>query len=334
MKNLKTLFLTFFVIILLAFFSCKSNKQNNNNADNNIEKEIEQTVTEMSVEADSLTIYGTLVTPTQKQTFPVVLIIAGSGPTDRDGNNKLGVSAKPYKMLSDTLIKYGIATLRYDKRAVGQSYSSNIIEKDLRFDDYVNDAILWVEELKKDERFSKVIVLGHSEGSLIGIIASNKSDADAYISVAGLAKSADSLLMEQLTAMPNVTKEEVSQILEKIRNNELAVVKNPDLQSIFRFSVQPYISSWIAYLPKEEIAKLTIPTLIIHGTTDIQVDVSEAEKLAKASSNSKLVIIDGMNHILKNAPADTLKNSATYTNSKLPLNNKFCEEIVSFVNSL
>ena len=325
MKYFKFLFLLFFVVAIFSF-SCENTTTNNE--EENISKQIES---EIILETETAKISGTLVLPTTVEPCPVVLIIAGSGPTDRDGNSKLGITAKPYKMISDTLVKYGIATVRFDKRGLAKSYYSGFAEKDLRFDDYVNDAVLWIEKLKNDKRFSKVIVLGHSEGSLIGIIACNKSEADAYISVAGVAQSSDSLLMKQLVSPPYITQVEVDKIFEKLRNNEIATILNPHLKSIFRLSVQPYISSWIAHSPKKEIAKLTIPVLIINGTTDFQVETSEAESLSKANPNAELVIIDGMNHILKDAPQDRAKNTATYANSKLPLNSTFCEKIVQFI---
>ena len=330
MKNSKLFFLLFFVAVIISF-SC----ENNNNKKNNEEEDVlKHTESEIFLETETAKIYGTLAFPLSEETCPVVLIIAGSGPTDRDGNSTLGITAKPYKMLSDTLAKYGIATVRFDKRGVAKSYYSEFAEKDLRFENYVDDAVLWIEKLKNDKRFSKVIVLGHSEGSLIGIIACNKLEPDAYISVAGVAQTADSLLTKQIVTPPYITQAEVDKIFEKLRNNETAVVLNKHLQTIFRLSVQPYISSWMAYSPKKEISKLTIPTLIIHGTTDIQVAPSEAKALSKANQNAELVIIDGMNHILKSATQDTARNRATYANSKLPLNNTFCEKIVQFINKL
>ena len=134
------------------------------------------------------TIYGTLALPTgisEKNPQPIVLIIAGSGPTDRQGNSKPPVNPNSYRMLADSLAERGIASLRYDKRGIGQSKSTDIKEENLRFDDYATDAADWLRLLRTDRRFSKIVVVGHSEGSLVGMLASREAGADGFVSLAG-----------------------------------------------------------------------------------------------------------------------------------------------------
>ncbi len=144
-------------------------------------------------------IYGTLGVPVTKMPVPVALIIAGSGPTDRDGNNPM-MKNNSLKFLADTLNKLGIATLRYDKRGIAASKNAMKKETDIRFNMLVDDAAALIKQLKADKRFSKVIVVGHSEGSTIGLQAASMSGADAMISIAGPGKPADKILRDQLNA--------------------------------------------------------------------------------------------------------------------------------------
>lgn len=314
-------------IFAIILWSCNDNEV--------IEKTEEATSsfyeTEFVFTPDSVNLFGTLLMPDSTGKYPLVIMVAGSGPTDRNGNNPLGVKAKPFQLLADTLVKSGIASFRYDKRAIGKSVAKGMTENNLRFDHYVNDLTFIVKELKKDSRFSKIIIMGHSEGSLIGAISSLETNPDKYISVSGVSRPADSILYEQLSASPDIDKVELSDALEKIKIGEIVTVEDDKLKMIFRESVQPYMTSWFKYSPQEIYAQLTMPVLVIHGTTDIQVPVSDAEALSKANVGSKLSIVDGMNHVLKDAPADTLKNAETYSDASLPLTKKFVEDIIVFV---
>ena len=140
------------------------------------------------------TLHGTLLAPESKKPVPVVLIISGSGPTDRDGNSAiLPGKNDSLKMLAEGLAAKGIASLRYDKRGIGESAGAMTAEKDLRFETYIDDAAAWAAKLKKDPRFSRVVIAGHSEGSLIGMVAAQKGAAAAYVSIAGLARPADAV---------------------------------------------------------------------------------------------------------------------------------------------
>ena len=136
------------------------------------------------------TIYGTLELPAATFPVPVVLIIAGSGPTDRDGNSKaLPGSNNSLKLLASELASRGIASVRYDKRGIAASMASAGTERDLRFDNYVADAEGWIRKLRSDSRFTAITVAGHSEGSLVGMIAAREAGADGYVSLEGDRKS-------------------------------------------------------------------------------------------------------------------------------------------------
>jgi uncharacterized protein len=277
-------------------------------------------------------IYGTLMIPVTKQKIPVVLIIAGSGPTDRNGNSSMSTN-NSLKMLADSLYEHGIASLRYDKRAIAASKAAIKKEDDLRFENYVDDAAGWIEQVKKDARFSKVIVAGHSEGSLIGMIAARKAGADGYISIAGAGRSADLILKEQIATHSPTASSTVNPMIDTLKSGQLLKKVDPSLNMLFRPSVQPYLISWFKYDPQVEIAKLTIPVLILQGNTDIQVDTTDAIQLAKANKRAELKIIKGMNHILKESEMDMQKNVATYTNPDLPLKKELVYDMVTFINT-
>jgi len=285
----------------------------------------------ISLESSTGIIRGTLLLPEKSEKVPLVIMIAGSGPTDRDGNNPM-MKNNSLKMLAHGLGENGIASLRYDKRGIGESKNAGITEKDLRFEHYVEDVKSWIELLNVDKRFSKLIIIGHSEGSLIGMIASNTQKVDAFISLAGVGRPAAEIIKEQLKAQPQFVLDQAMPILEQLERGEKVEEVPPFLFTIFRPSVQPYIISWFKYNPIVEIAKLEKPIMIIQGTTDIQVGTVDAVLLAAANERSKKEIIEGMNHVLKMAPADRMKNMQTYSDPELPVHDELLEKIVAFIN--
>jgi len=273
----------------------------------------------ISIVEDGVELHGSLLVPATDSPMPVALIIAGSGPTDRNGNNPVMVN-NSLKMLAEGLAEHNIASLRYDKRGVAQSLSTGIAETDLRFEDYIQDAVAWIDLLKADERFSEVWVVGHSEGSLIGMVAANEAGADGLVSLAGVGESADLTLKRQLSGQPEPVRSQMMSMIDQLKAGELLGPVDPMFAALFRESVQPYLISWFRYDPAEWIAKLDVPVLIIQGSTDIQVTVDDANALYAASDETaELVIIEGMNHILKDAPMDRAQNIATYTQADLPL---------------
>ncbi|WP_246096847.1 alpha/beta hydrolase family protein [Psychrobacillus soli] len=296
------------------------------------EEEVEKDrLVEVKVEGGAMS--GQLEIPSGEGPFPVMVIIAGSGPTDRNGNSiALPGKNNSLKMLAEDLAAEGVATIRYDKRGVGKNASLAGKEEDLRFDQYIDDAAAWVQFAKEDERFSKVGIIGHSEGSLIGMVASQKANADAFISIAGAGRPIEQVLLEQLKAQfPANLMEESTNILEKLKQGEQVKTVSSELQSLFRQSVQPYMISWLQYDPAEQLQKLNKPILLVNGNLDIQVPVKDAELLHEAKKDSDLLIVDKMNHILKEAPADREGNIATYSNPDLPLATGLIDGIVEFL---
>ncbi|MEL6975712.1 MAG: alpha/beta fold hydrolase [Bacteroidota bacterium] len=273
---------------------------------------------------------GTLLIPQTDTKIPIALIIAGSGPTDRNGNNMM-MTNNHLKLLAEGLAEKGIASLRYDKRGVGKSSFQDFDERDLRFEDYSNDALGLLKQLQADTRFSKLVVIGHSEGSLLGILACQQIKVDRFISLAGAGQNASAFIKEQLEKQAPSLLEEALPIFDKLEQGETVEKVPTALLSIFRSSVQPYMISWIKYDPKMEISKLEIPILIVHGTTDIQLEVSEAELLMEGNPKAQLEIVEGMNHILKIADKEYLPNLQTYSNPDLPLANGLTDLLSDFI---
>lgn len=235
-------------------------------------------------------------------------------------------------MIATGLSENGIAILRYDKRGIAKSKDAGLQESDLRFENYIDDAKLWVELLKKDKRFNQVVIIGHSEGSLIGMIALQQTNVDKFISIAGVGRPAADILRTQLAGQPPVVLDAALPIIDQLEKGDTIAEVPQMLNALFRPSVQPYIISWFKYDPQIEIAKLKIPILIIQGTTDIQVTVDEAELLKKANSKAELKIIEGMNHILKEVEIDRQKNIQTYSQPDLPLKEGLINIIFKFIN--
>jgi pimeloyl-ACP methyl ester carboxylesterase len=279
---------------------------------------------------------GTLALPTQARKGPVALIIAGSGPTDRDGNSKLLPGHNDsLRMLAAALAEHGIASLRYDKRGIGASAAAMSAESDLRFDTYVDDAAAWLGKLASDPRFSSVIVIGHSEGSLVGMLAAQRAHAAAFVSISGVAQAAPAILRQQLAGkLPADLAQENERILASLERGELVGTVPAPLASLYRASVQPYLVSWIKYVPAERIKALRVPVLIAQGTTDIQVGVDEARGLKAARPDAVLAIVPGMNHVLKLVPADMQQQVASYADPALPLAPQLVSAIVDFVGAL
>jgi fermentation-respiration switch protein FrsA (DUF1100 family) len=276
---------------------------------------------------------GSLYLPLkQNKKTNLVILIAGSGPTDRDGNQK-GLTNNSLKYLSEELAKNNIAVFSYDKRIFAQMKSGTVNEATLTFDDFITDATSVLLFFKNQKKYNNIIIAGHSEGSLIGMIAAN-GKADAFISLAGAGRTIDAVLVEQITKQAPFLKEETQKNLDILKSGKTFELKNPMLASLFRESIQPYMISWIKYDPQIEIAKLQMPIVIVNGTKDIQVSVQEAELLKKAKPEAELVLIENMNHVFKEIKGDDAENMKSYTNPDVPIVPKLTSTITAFVKSL
>jgi pimeloyl-ACP methyl ester carboxylesterase len=281
-------------------------------------------------------IAGTLVVPPGSGPVPLVVIIAGSGPTDRDGNSSmLPGQNNSLRLLAEGIAARGIASLRYDKRGIAASRAAGPSEADLRFDMYADDAAAWVRRFRGDPRFSTITVIGHSEGSLIGMLATQRAMADGFVSIAGPGRRADLVIREQLRSNPAnppdliATADRALDTL--VAGHTLSTPATGPLAGLFRPSVQPYMISWFRADPQVEIARLTVPVLIVQGTTDTQVRLTEADLLAKAQPRASRATIDGMNHVLKRADSSPGAQAASYSNPSLPVAPQLIDAVAMFV---
>lgn len=281
-------------------------------------------------------LFGTLLLPKTRGPYPVVLIIAGSGPTDRDGNSRAIPGANnSYKYLAQALAARGIASLRYDKRGIGESAAALQKEEDVRFETYIEDAVLWGRKLRADQRFRRLVVAGHSEGSLIGMVAAQRLDADAYVSIAGAGGPIQQTIAAQLKGrLTPELQAHFEAIMKSLSEGKTEADVPPPLATMFRPSVQPYLISWFKYDPTKEIAKLKGPVLIAQGTHDLQISVEDARLLARAKPSAKLLLVEGMNHTLKDAPADAAGQKAAYSDPSLPVAPALVEGVGDFVKAL
>lgn len=293
-------------------------------------------IEEIALETATGDLHGTLLVPSSDEPIPVALLIAGSGPTDRNGNNPgLPGPNNSLRQLAEALAQDGIATVRYDKRGIGASAAAAPSEADLRFDHYVEDAVAWIQFLAADPRFSTVTVIGHSEGSLIGMIAAERGNAHGYVSIAGIGTDAPTVIRRQLRPqLPPQLWEESERVLEELVAGRTVANPPAALAALYRPSVQPYMISWFRFDPVTEIARLDIPVLIVQGTTDIQVSEDDAKRLADAARNGELLMVNGMNHVLKSVPADQAAQIASYGDPSLRLAEGLAAAIRNYIRAL
>lgn len=278
-------------------------------------------------------INGKIIAP-GASTYPLVLIIAGSGPTDMDGNSALaGMKNNSLKYLAEELGRRGIGSLRFDKRGIASSAAAGKDEYSMRFEDLIKDVREWIDLLSRDRRLSGIYIAGHSEGALIGMVASqNNPKVKGYISLAGAGRPLSDILEEQMSAQPEVIRKMIVSINDSLKAGKLVPSVPLGLQALFRSSVQPYLISCYKYNPQEEIKKLTVPVLLLQGKTDIQISVKDAELLKQSLPSAELHLIDGMNHVLKDCDTmDRQKQMAVYNNPDLPVNENLLLFIEKFV---
>lgn len=306
MKNLLIIFLFFF-----GFVSAQNKKYNPEEI--NITPLIE----------------GTLIVPQIDKKPALAIIIGDSGPTDRNGNQQM-MENNSLKFLAEGLYANNIASFRYDKRLVKQMKLRSLNEKNIRFDHFIDDAVAILEHFTKDGRFSKIYIIGHGQGSLVGMVAA-QNGADGFVSIAGAGQEIDDVIVAQLAEQAPGLVDNARTSFDDLRANGIAYNYSPGLASIFRKELQPFIFTWMQFDPQIEIMKLNIPVLIINGDKDIQVQISEAELLKNAKPDSQYEVIENMNHVLKEIEGNDLENSKSYNIYNLPVAPKLITVISDFI---
>jgi len=287
----------------------------------------EVTFSTQDLEINNL-IDGTLLTPNEGDKPKLAIIIAGSGPTDRNGNQNF-MQNNSLKKLAESLTNKGIATFRYDKRIVKQ-IRKNKVDPDIKFDDFVTDAISVIDYFNDKDSYSGIYIVGHSQGSLVGMLAS-KDKVNGFISLAGAGQPVDEVITEQIGAMDPSLIDATKKAFKSLKEGKTTTDYPPPLAPVFRADVQPFIMNWMQYNPQEVIKSLDIPILIINGTKDLQVSVDEAQLLKSASEVSEIKIIENMNHVLFIIEGDQLVNSKSYNESSRKISEELITSISSFI---
>jgi pimeloyl-ACP methyl ester carboxylesterase len=280
---------------------------------------------------------GTLTVPAEGVgPWPVGLIVAGSGPTDRNGNSGMGLKTNTYAQLAWRLAERGIATVRYDKRGLGASRAS-FDPSQVTFDDFAGDVAAGVRALRADSRFGPVLVIGHSEGAGLAIRAAEMgAPVSGLALVAGMGRDFTTVLRGQLAEQLDdstmaafdrawaqyLAGEEVGQVPDAVR-------------VLFAPVNRRFVQTAVAFDAARALAKLKLPVLILQGETDFQVSVADARLLHAAKPDAELVILPAVNHTLKAAPVrDRVAQAGTYLDPSVPVAPEVVAAIARWVETM
>ena len=274
-------------------------------------------------------IYGSIVEPKSRSNSSLVIFIGGSGPIDRDGNQSF-MKCDMFKKLAYSLSKKGISSFRYDKRVVTQIRKGKL-DKKITFNDFVSDAIAIIDFF--ESKYNSIVIAGHSQGSLVGLL-SIKEGVSGFISLSGAGRTIDMVIEDQISKTAPMLLEDTKKIFKILRSGKITEDFPLPLYSLFNIEIQPFMISWMQYDPKKIIAKIPIPSLIINGDNDLQVDEKEAKLLYNSAQNSKILIVKNMNHVLVEIEGDELKNVKSYNNPDLKISELVIEKMVEFIEKL
>ena len=278
---------------------------------------------------------GTLIAPAEGR--PVVLILPGSGPTDRDGNNPMGVTAAPYRLLAEALAGRGIGTVRIDKRGMFASKAAVTDANAVTVSDYVADTASWVDAARAASGADCIWLLGHSEGGLVALAAAKRIEhLCGLILVATPGRPLGTILREQLSANPAnapILDEAETAITALEAGERVDVGKfHPAVQGLFAPAVQGFLIDLMAQDPAAMANMVELPMLIVQGGTDLQVGAEDAKALVAAAPGAEDLAIPAMNHVLKDiAGGDVAANRASYADPSLAVSPALVDGIAAFI---
>ena len=281
---------------------------------------------------------GTLLKPAGVTHPPVVVILPGSGPTDRNGDNPYGVKGATYRLLAEGLAGQGVASIRVDKRGMFASAAAATDPNRVFIDDLATDALAWAAKARAETGAPCAWLAGHSEGSTVALVAARKTDGVCgLILLSGPGRPFGETLRAQLKVNP-ANAPILDQALPAIDALEAGkhvdtTGMHPALLALFHPAVQDFVINAMAKYPAKLIAAYKGPVLILQGSTDLQVTVEDARALKSAQPKASLTFLDGVNHLLKDAPADRAANFATYGNPDLPLSSQVVPTIAAFIKA-
>jgi pimeloyl-ACP methyl ester carboxylesterase len=268
----------------------------------------------------------------------VVLLLSGSGTTDRDGNlpgEKTG-KTDVYKLLAASLrAEAHVATLRFDDEGGAASlHAFPPTVQEFSFELEVDDAAKWIAFLRADKRFQKVYVAGHSQGSLTAILAAKKQPVDGYISLDGAGRPIGKVMHDQVAA--RLTPDELARFdaaVVKLEQGEIPGELGAPLDRILPASYQPYFASWMKYDPQKELAGLAAPVLVVHGKTDRLVAPNEATILAAGKPGTAVTLIEQMCHVLKKSTGSSADDKRCNEDATDPIADGLIPAIASFLEA-
>ncbi len=277
-------------------------------------------------------LYGTLSAPLSAKPASAVLIIPGSGPTDRDGNSILLPGKNDSLLrLGDGLVKAGFMVLRVDKRGIGKSVWPGLREEDMTIDQMAGDAAAWLAYLRAVAGVQRIATIGHSEGALVALLSAREAKPEALVLLAPLSADFFDTLFKQLAGMPEDYLRRARFIYDELKAGRYVHTVDADLLSLFRPSVQPYMRSLIEHRPAALLAAQGIPTLVVAGGRDLQIELADATALASARAGVGFLLLEDMNHVLKAVKPDLADNQAAYSQPSYPLADGLVSGIAGFL---
>ncbi|TYQ15811.1 UNVERIFIED_CONTAM: hypothetical protein Cloal_2301 [Acetivibrio alkalicellulosi] len=288
-------------------------------------------VNEVKIKVDGGYIYGNILNASRSKNDTIVIITAGSGPTDRDGNTPILQGRNDsLKQLAYGLKDKGISSLRYDQRPSGKTYES-LDNKNIEFDHLVDDLVECIRYIKEKEKYKNIYLIGHSQGTLISILAAQQESVDGVIAIAGTLRTIDKIFIEQFENQGYDNADIVREQFEALEEGREIETDDPWINSIFSGVNGQFLRRWMEYDPVMEIKKLDTPLQLIFGTSDIQVKPVEINFLGDIIENSNYKILEDMNHVLKVSPEDQKENLKRYYDPAYPLHPDLVGSIIEFI---
>jgi pimeloyl-ACP methyl ester carboxylesterase len=233
----------------------------------------------------------------------------------------MGIRPNSYAQLAWRLAERGIASLRYDKRVLPGTTGGVDISK-LTLDDFAADARAAADSLARDRRFSRVVLLGHSEGaSLATIAARNGPPIAGVITVSGLGRPLTTVIREQLSRQfDSATLVRYDSAMAQYLRGEQPKDVPTGLEAFFVPINRGFMRSFAAFDPPAAMRAVRQPVLIVQGGRDLQVTPQDAELLKSGRPDAQLVIVPLANHVLKQAADTTLVGQMPlYQNPTIPI---------------
>lgn len=285
---------------------------------------------ELTVDGPAGALAGTLEGMTGAQ---AALILPGSGPTDRNGNNAAGLSTDAYRLLAEGLAAGGFPTLRIDKRGIGGSEGDG---NAVSLAAYRDDTAAWIAALRAETGAECVWLIGHSEGGIIALFSADLPELCGLILLATPGRPLGPILVEQIANHPlyGGYADDIARVVEDLSAGlPLNVDGLPiELALLFQPATLGYLTELIATDPAELVRGLTLPILAVNGDTDAQVPADAGDHLLAANPDVEVATLPGMTHTLKQvAPGDFAAGAVSYAVPTLPLHEDLLPLLLSFL---